>query len=125
MQCGRGTIVTKFERRVYVRETRFYPETRISADGFDWHDIIVLDFSAGGVKFIANDKTEYKIGDILLFRVETHEFPMEFMDVQMEIRRAEHASDGQIIYGTVFIGLTSEQHINIDETILYRKRHLI
>ena len=117
--------MAKFERRVYVRENRFYPETRISADGVYWHDITVLDFSAGGLKFTIDENVEYKIDDDLFLKVETHEFPMEIVDVQVKVCRAERTGDGKIIYGAVFIALTPEQHINIDEVILYRKRYTL
>ncbi|MDR0223175.1 MAG: PilZ domain-containing protein [Oscillospiraceae bacterium] len=114
------------ERRAYIRDNcdeDSFIGSKISADGRNWLDVEVFDFSAGGLKFCLGKDSEYKTDDVLYFELVIDEFPTQIeIKAQIIIRRVEHHSDGQVFYGAAFTKINPNLRICIDEIILYKKR---
>ncbi|MCL2634216.1 MAG: PilZ domain-containing protein [Oscillospiraceae bacterium] len=115
-------MLTENEKRGYIRYSCFYSDAQI-IQGEDIQDIIAIDLSASGVKFILEKGEKYKLGDVVQFYLDVSEFAAA-MEIKCDIKicRAEKGDNDEIIYGASFVDLSLSQSICLDEIILYKKR---
>jgi Tfp pilus assembly protein PilZ len=108
-------------RRAYKRDINFCNDAKVSLDGNIWHDAMVFDISAGGVKFITN--IIFDIGDDLWFELEVPDFLSKHeMIVKGKIRRQENDEMGKFVYGVSFEEMTDAMKVSIDENIMFKDR---
>jgi c-di-GMP-binding flagellar brake protein YcgR len=108
-------------RRAYKRDINFCNDAKVSLDGVIWHDALVFDISAGGVKFITN--ILFDIGDDLWFELEVPEFlDKQEVVVKGKIRRQENDEQDKFVYGVSFEEMTDAMKINIDESIMFKEK---
>ena len=108
-------------RRAYKRDDHFRSEARVSLDGEVWHNGVVYDISAGGLKFMTN--IIFDVGEHLWFDLAIPEFLSKHeIKLQGIIRRQEPDEDNRFVYGVSFKDLSADVQISIDENIMLRER---
>jgi len=108
-------------RRAYKRDINFCNDGKVSLDGVIWHDAMVFDISAGGMKFITN--ILFDIDDALWFELEVPDFLSKHeMVVKGKIRRQEDDEQGKFVYGVSFEDMTESMKVSIDENIMFKDR---
>jgi c-di-GMP-binding flagellar brake protein YcgR len=109
-------------RRAYKRDNCHRSDIRISLDGYIWHEAVVFDISAGGLKIVTN--IVFDIGEDLWFNLDMPEFLSKSqMKIKGTIRRQEEDDEeGMFVYGVSFRDLSEAVRIGIDENILLRER---
>ena len=103
------------DKRTYARGEHFHIEAKTSRDKARWKKVTINNLSSGGLQLLTEDK--YEIGDKIWFDLVVQGFFSQFeARVQGEIRNArviEHWN----AYGVVFLDLSHDKKIMIDENI--------
>ena len=104
-----------YDKRSYQRGEHFYIDARVSRDQIRWRKAIINNLSSGGLQLMTDES--FAVGDKLWFDLTIQGFFSEFdMKVNGEIRN-EKKIDGKNAYGVVFLNLSHDKKILIDENI--------
>jgi len=103
------------ERRLYQRGDHFYIEAKFSRDQIRWKKATISNLSSGGLFLIAEER--FEVGDHLWVDLIVQGFFSSFeTKVKSEIRN-EKKINGHYGYGIVFLDLSHDKKIIIDENI--------
>jgi len=103
------------ERRLYQRGEHFYIEAKMSRDKNRWKKATISNLSSGGLQLVTEDK--FEVGDIIWFDLVVQGFfSMLETTVKTEIRNKKAVED-KFAYGAVFLDLSPDKKIFIDENI--------
>ncbi|MDR1067567.1 MAG: PilZ domain-containing protein [Clostridiales bacterium] len=105
------------ERRLYQRSALIKCDGKISVDGKNWTDALILDISSDGIRMIASD--EYAAGDLVCCDLKVYGFMSEFkIDIKGVVKHKKPTKDGEAEYGVSFQNLETDIKIRIDEVII-------
>ncbi len=104
------------ERRKYQRCSYTICKVAMwTSDNFKWHDIELLDISAGGLKFASKEKYDQR--DHLFFDICVYNMLSEFnMKLEGHIVR-EEMDNGKYLYSVKFENINKYCQIQLDEII--------
>ena len=103
------------EKRRYQRGEHFHIVAKISRDQKRWKKVSINNLSSGGLQLRSDEK--YEIGETVWFDLTIQGFFSEFeINTKAEIKN-DIARDGHHIYGVVFLDLSHDKKILIDENI--------
>ena len=103
------------ERRQYKRSDHFHMVAKYSRDQKTWADAVVNNLSSGGLQLCTEDR--FETGDTIWFDLTIQGFFSEFeIQTKAEVKNVKITEDS-ICYGVVFLGLSHDKKIRIDENV--------
>ena len=93
----------------------FHIEARISGDNINWRGAHINSLSSRGLHLLT-DKP-YEKGDLIYFDLVVHGFFSEFEVRVSGVVRQAHEKEGHCVYTVIFLNLSPDLQIRIDENI--------